>query len=171
MKHWLNELLDRIFVVAGAFLFSQAPVYFQQYTQRLGGHVGELQRQISVLQSNAVLSGKTLDQYVSKFLGSPDPDFSLQGKAMQLMLDRYVNLTQAYQSLLQATPIHKPVVFVQHFQPDIAKLALSDFSFGLQFTTEALAYALLGIVCGYLIFRVVEGIVILTGRALAKSSI
>ena len=168
MKNWLAELMDRVFVVAGALVFSQAPVFFQQYTQRLGGHVSELRRQVSLLQSNAALSGKSLAEYVQKFVGSQDPDFSLQGNAMEQMLSRYTELRQAYEALLQAPPLSKPLVFLKDLQPDVAQLTLSDFSFGLQFTPEALAYALAGIVFGYFTFRSLKGIFSFSVRMIVK---
>jgi hypothetical protein len=36
-----ETLLDRVLCVAGAITLSQAPEFFQQYLQRLGGHLAD----------------------------------------------------------------------------------------------------------------------------------
>ena len=41
-----EKLFDRALCVVGAILFSQLPEFFQQYLQRLGGHLDEARRQL-----------------------------------------------------------------------------------------------------------------------------
>ena len=156
MLRWLNGLFDRIFVVAGAVLFSQVPHFFQHYTQRLGGHVAELRLQIEALQQAAEKSGKNVHEYVQKFLSQSDLDFTYQGELMRSMFTRYTDLDQAYDSLIHSTVFTRPIVFLRHLQLDIAQMTLSDFTFGLTFTVEALVYALIGLGFGYLLYWILS---------------
>jgi hypothetical protein len=159
MLKWLNGLIDRIFVVAGAVLFSQAPHFLQHYTQRLGGHVAELRLQIEALRLAAEKSGKSVHEYVQKFLSQTDLDFTYQGEVMRSMFTRYTDLDQAYFSLIHSTVFTRPFVFLKHLQLDIAKMTLADFTFGVTLTVEALLYALAGMGFGYFVYRVLSGIV------------
>ena len=158
MSKWLFGLLDRIFVVIGAVVFFQIPLFFQHYAQRLGGHVAELRGQIDALQRAADGSGKTLQAYIQKFQSQADLDFAAQGHLMESMLRRYAHLDQAYNALINATILNRPLAFLQYFQPDIARQTVADFSFGLTFTTEALVYAFLGLCAGYLFFWILAAL-------------
>jgi hypothetical protein len=152
MLSWISFLIDRIFVVLGALLFSQIPNFFVHYTQRLGGHVSELKLQIDKMQQVALKSGKTLPEFIHKFQSYPDADVSLQGSIMQDMTSRYKDLSTAYTSMLEATPLTKPLAFIQHLQWNIAQLTLQDFTWGFSLTLEGAIYAFLGMFFGYLIF-------------------
>jgi hypothetical protein len=152
MLRWLGGVVDRILVVLGAFLFSQFPAFLQQYSQRLGGHLAELNRQILELQRLAMQSGKTLPAYIHKFSSSGDSDFSRHGAQMQKMLERQVELSDALNHLTHATLWTKPVAFIQHLQWEIAQGTLSLFQPGLSLTMEGLVYAAMGMVVGYCFF-------------------
>ena len=169
MFKWLNGLIDRIFVVAGAVLFSQAPHFYQQYLQRLGGHVEELKLQTAALQQAAAKSGKTFGEVIQKFLSNTDLDFAAQGEVLQSMFTRYSDLNHAYSSLANATVFTRPFVFLKYFQFDIAKMTLADFTFGLTLTVEAGVYALAGMMFGYFLYRGLAAVFIkmsclITGR-------
>lgn len=152
MLKWINGLIDRIFVVIFALIFSQAPLFMQQYKQQLSGHVAELHIQIDSMRRAAQISGKTLDVYIRKFLQNADPDFSRQGELMQGMTNRYSNLLNAYQALNDATVYSRPFAFIKHVNLDIAKRTLHNYEFGFLFSIEGLAYALLGGTVGYFIY-------------------
>lgn len=146
MFGWLKGIVGKAIAVASALVFCQVPQFIQQYTNRLAGHVGELKYQIELLHKAAALSGKSLDQYMNRFLSSSDIDFSQQGFFMQNMVDRYQSLQTSLQSLQEASIGAKPFVFLFHVNYEIAKNALHDFKPGLAFTVESAVYALVGIV-------------------------
>lgn len=148
MFKWLNRFLDRIFAVAGAFVFLQIPHFFQYYTQRLGGHLAELHLQITALQKVAEKSGKSLQEYMQKFLNQSDKDFMSQGEIIQGILTRHLDLSEAYRVLVNATPFTRPFAFLKHAQFDIAMMTLKDFTVGLTLSMEGMIYALVGIVFG-----------------------
>lgn len=158
MIKFLQAIFDRIFAVAGALLFSQLPHFFQAYTQRLGGHLGELGMQIRTLQEAAAKGGKTLDLYIEKFVKNPDSDIALQGEFMQSLVTRFSEIGRAYQGMADSSPLNRPFHFIQTFQPDVAKLTFNDFSFGLEFTPETGIYVLIGMGMGMLLFALMNGL-------------
>jgi hypothetical protein len=153
MGRWISSILDRIFALLGALLFSQFPFFIQQYTQQLAGHVAELQWQIGALAQLASQSGKSLEQYIQKFSNSIDPDFSLQGHFMQGLVQRFDRLSEGLQALQQATVWERPFIFIQYFHQSIASATYENFKPGLAFTVESAAYLLCGLLVGYLLYQ------------------
>ncbi len=153
MLNWLGSLLDRLFAVAGALLFSQAPQFFQQYSHRLAGHVSELQVLISNIQTAAARTGKGLSEYVYKFTQHADVDFSSQGEMMNGIISRHIDLKKALISMQDATALSRPFHFLQSFNLEIAQSTLRDFQPGLLITAEGLAYALVGMGVGIAVYQ------------------
>lgn len=149
---WLSELLDRIFVVLGALLLSQVPLFIQQYQQHLAGHVAELQYQIDAMEEIAGKTGKTLNEFIQKFISSSDLDFSAQGRLMSAMVERFTQLSEALTSLENASILTKPFIFLAHSKYMIVNETWHSFELGLTFTFEGLVYALVGMCLGYFIY-------------------
>lgn len=149
MFRWLFTLLDRICVVLGAFLFSQIPLFMQQYRHQLTGHVAELYFQVGLMQQAAQRSGKTLEQYIQKFIQSSDADFIYQGEIMSAMVTRLQALSDGLVAMNHASVLTRPLEFLRHYQGDIVKSTFETFEMGIPFTYEGLVYALAGIVVGY----------------------
>lgn len=146
---WVVRLLDRLFAVAGAFLLSQFPQFLQQYSQRLAGHLAEINRHVSLIQENVALSGRSLQEYIHKFLSFSDGDVSRQGSLMEQVIERQHQLSDAYIALQQATPFTRPFAFLAHFQTEVVKGTMVDFQPGFSFSAESCIYALIGMLIGY----------------------
>lgn len=151
----IHYILDRLFVVAGAFIGSQVPAFIQQYSQRLAGHVDELGRTIATLQKAAEHSNKNLDQYIGKFITSSDPDFSKQGEIMQSIVFRWQEITTSYQHLTGSNVWSRPFVFFSEWQPDIVKATLKSFQPSLALSVEGLCYTVAGLFAGYLFYHLI----------------
>ncbi len=102
---FLGNLIDRLFVVAGAFIGSQIPQFMQQYTQRLAGNVDALQKLINQLRQIAFFSKKNLEQYIQKFRENLDPDVTQQGDFMQGIVTRWQELHQYLEQLTQSSAL------------------------------------------------------------------
>lgn len=152
MTKWILGTLDRLFVLLGAVLLSQAPLYVQHYTTQLAGHAEELQFQVHQLEASAVLAGKPLSTYIQKFVNSNDEDFARQGQLMKDMIDRSFSFKMALENLQTASILKRPFIFIAHFNFDVAKASWATFEYGLAFSLEGLAYALAGGLLGYIIF-------------------
>lgn len=146
-------ILDRLFIVAAAILFSQLPLYMQQYQQQLNGHVNELRLQLNNLKKIATQTGKSLEQYIDKFRTTGDIDFLNQAEFIEGIQHRYNNLSSSLFQLEGASVLSKPFLFVQNLDWSIAKATLASFKPGLLFTLEGVCYVLVGMVAGYLFFR------------------
>lgn len=152
MLKWISGLLDRICAVAGALLFSQLPLFMQQYTQQLSGHVAELRLQVNAIQQAATHSSKTLEQFIQKFVESNDPDFVRQGDIMLAMVNRWYQFSDAYTALQESSVFTRPFNFLYHLNWDIAAGTWNIYTFGIPFNLEGLIFALIGIVVGYIIY-------------------
>lgn len=152
----VGSIIDRLCVVAGAFICSQIPEFMQQYTHRLGGHVDELQQLITQMRQVASYSNKTLEQYLHKFISSSDPDFVRQGEFMQGILFRWEELNRAFYSLTQSTILTRPYIFLKELQYDIAQSTLTTFHPSINLSTEGLCYAGAGILIGWAFYRLIS---------------
>lgn len=153
---WVIGLCDRISAVVGAFIFSQVPLFFQQYIQLLAGHLAEAEYQMTKVSFAAHQSGKTLSEYIGKFLSQSDPDFVAQGHIMQEMLTRVSTLQEAHQVLASASCWWRPYYFCKYATYDIIQATCKSFTPGLTVTFETGIYALSGVLFGYLAFRSVS---------------
>jgi len=152
MFGWVLKIIDRIFAVIGALLFSQLPLYMLYYTQQLQGHVAELKLQVDAMGHAAAQTGKSLHQYVLKFLSSTDADFNSQGHFMQGMIDRFDSLSTGLQALHNASVWERPYVFFKYFNIEIAKSTWSHYKVGVPLSFEGAIYALFGILAGLALF-------------------
>lgn len=152
MFGWIGGLVDRVFAVAGALTFSQIPLFMQQYQQHLAGHVAELRSQVEAMKNSAALTGKSLQQYVIKFLSSEDIDFKNQGDLMNSMIQRYDKLNEGYQALQHATIYSKPITFIKYMDWDIGRSTWNSFEVGFSFSMEGASYAIVGLMLGLLLF-------------------
>lgn len=152
MARFIFSVLDRLCILLGALLFVQAPLFMQQYQHQLVGHIAELQFQVDKMQQAAAVSGKTLGQFTQKFVMSGDADFSAQGKLMHGMVQRLEYFSQALAALTHATPLTRPLLFIQHLNYQIAKSTFTHFQLGMVFTWEGLMYGVLGMAFGYFCF-------------------
>jgi hypothetical protein len=158
MLRLFDSILDRSFAVIGAIVFSQAPEFFQQYTQRLAGHVSELQHHIQLLKNLAKQSGKTIEAYITKFTSNPDPDFAGQGELMKHTLQRWESLHQSLDAMQNGTFYSRPFDFLYYVQSDIVTGTMHNFKPGLSLTTEGALYALLGLLFGYGVYSLIRSI-------------
>lgn len=152
MAKWLYEFIGKAFAVMGAAIGVQMPMFIQQYTQQLAGRVAELQLHIDSISKAAGLNGKSLSQYIQKFLDSADNDFIAQGNLLKGILERFFTLSDAMSSLQTASPLFKPYLFFAHFDTEIAKNTWQYFQLGIPLTLEGLCYALSGMLLSGLLF-------------------
>lgn len=149
---WISKMIDRVFAVAGAVLFAQFPQFYLQYFHEFKGHVAELKYQVSLIEHAALLSHKTLQEWVEKFTHSPDPDFSLQGQMLGGIINRLADFQHAETAMQTASIFAKPFLFLRYADKAILYDTAATFQFGISFTLETLVYSFLGLFSGYLIF-------------------
>ena len=157
MIRFIVNMIDRVAAVTGAVLFSQAPMFIYQYMQNLSGHVAELKVQIGSLHSISALTGKSLPEYIGRFLDNPDPDFIAQGKWMNDLLERYQSMNVSLNALQDASLWTRPLLFIRHSYLDVVKQTYGEFTPGLPFSFEGLFYAFIGMILFSSIFAALGG--------------
>jgi hypothetical protein len=143
-RTWLDGIVDRVLAVAGAFLFSQAPEFFQQYLQRLGGHLDEARRTLAQFERTADAAGLTLERFIAQTAANADTAVARLGPVMRGALDRVQHLDAAYTSLREATAWTRPFAFLRHLDGSIARATWADYRPAMPTTLEGLAYAAAG---------------------------
>ena len=123
----LEKFLDRALCVVGALVFSQLPEFFQQYLQRLGGHLDEARRQLGQFQQTAAQSGLTLDRLIADTRAQSEPAVAQLGQVMANTVAR-VNELQASEAALRGASLwSRPFIFFRHLDPAIAHATWSAF--------------------------------------------
>src|SRR4051794_30655312 len=98
-----ESLLDRIFCVVGAVVFTQFPEFLQQYLQRLGGHLDEARRQLLQFQNVATQSNLTLDGLARQTSLNADATVAKLGGVITAAVERVHELESAQFALEHAS--------------------------------------------------------------------
>ncbi len=153
MGKLLDTVLDRIFAVLGALIFSQAPAFIQQYTQQLAGSVHELRLQVDQIHQIAKNGDLTIADYMAKFKGSSDTLFQAQGDMLEAILNRYASLSEALTNLEGAGWLARPFVFASHFNSDLFLGTFKHFTPAVNISIEGIVWAFIGLLAGYFLYH------------------
>lgn len=164
----VDGLADRICAVIGALVFIQVPVFITHYVQRLGGHVDELSRVVNQYRASADAGGKSLEEYVARFLASSEADFVSAGRNMRFNIDRLVDIKEALAHLTTSGPAAKFFYFIKDIDIDIARATMRNYTPGLNISMEGAVYALCGLLFGTLAYYGVKKLVALLGRKIFR---
>lgn len=140
----VEGLADRVVCVLGAVLCAQAPEFFQQYLQRLGGHLDEARRQFAAFEQAARCAGKPWTQFVADTLTNPDAGLAKLGATMHDTAGRVGELAAAQSALLDASVWSRPWAFFAHLDAGIAHATASVFRPAVPTTAEGAVYAAIG---------------------------
>ena len=147
-----ETLLDRVLCVAGAVGLSQAPEFYQQYLQRLGGHLDEAMRQLAKFEAVARESGVTLAELITKTRAASEPVGKL-GDVMAESVERVTQLRAAEEALRGATLWERPWVFIQKMDTEIAAATWEVFKPAVPVTAEGFVYAGCGMVLALVLYQ------------------
>jgi exonuclease VII large subunit len=128
---------------------SQAPEFAQQYRQRLGGAVAELNRIISEFDAEAERQNLTPAEGLSRLDQNADPLARQRGEAMVETINRANRLNEQLQAMTSAGPLKRLYVMAKDFDPQIAESALDNYEPAAPLTFEALVAAGLAALSGW----------------------
>ncbi len=154
----IDGLLDRIMAILGAFLLAQFPHFFNQYLQRLGGHMEEARRTVRHYTQAAENLNLTLEQYVDIHLTAGEEVYVSSGKLISGLITRLEQLEHSFFALKNATPFNRWLVFLQEVDWSIAAHTWQHFSPGVPTTTEGIIYAFLGLLVGWGIYSGIKNL-------------
>lgn len=153
----VDGLLDRLLAIAGAVALSQVPGFISHYLQRLGGHVDEATRNVAGWQEIANKStGGNLRKLIDFYQASGDTEIIETGKKCVGDLGRLEDLQQAMAAIRDASVWEKPLSFVRHLDPDIARAAFGEYGPNVPVDLESIGYAIAGLVLAVVVYQGVK---------------
>jgi len=156
---WIFGIVDRIFVGVAGICMLQLPSFVRQYMGYLQGRVDELGLQIESYRSVAAQGGKTIKEFVSKFLSSADSEIASQGKLMEENLVRFDQMSGALAQLKDSFVWDRGLRFIQNMDTEYIKAVWGQFQPSLDFSVEAIVYGCIGVVAAFLVTRVLKRVV------------
>lgn len=148
-----ETLLDRVLCVLGAVGLSQAPEFFQQYLQRLGGHLDEARRQLASYEVVARQSGITLQQLIDTTKAQAAEPVAKLGTVIADAQARVESLSAAETALRGASLWERPFVFLAHMDGSIAARTWEVFKPAVPVTAEGFVYAGVGMLLALAVYQ------------------
>ncbi|GAA6207959.1 hypothetical protein NBRC116601_12520 [Cognatishimia sp. WU-CL00825] len=135
--------------LSGAAGLSQFPEFSQQYAQRLGGAVDELQSFVADFDRDANDLGLSRADALGQLSQGGDIS-AARAETMSATIDRYERLKQAMRDLSDAGPFTRAYHMGQFNDPAIQRAAWRAFRPALPLTFEGLIFAAVGFFAGIL---------------------
>ncbi len=132
--------------LAAGLSFSQAPEFAQQYRQRLGGAIDELQASVSAFDADSGGSGLTHDEGVARLEDSADAFVRQRGGRVREETARLTRLKRQAADLNGELPLSKILALALDADPQVARGAFDDFKPALPLTADGAASAAIGFV-------------------------
>ncbi|MEQ8441048.1 MAG: DUF2937 family protein [Alphaproteobacteria bacterium] len=142
--------LHILFALVCAVLLSQAPAFYQQYLQRLGGALDEATAQVEDLDRRAMDAGMERYQYIRHFQSNDDQVIRAEGDAMVDLVARQVRLEDWLARLEQAPWYMILIELAFHLDPKIAENTARSFEPSLPLSISGGSHAFLGFFFGFL---------------------
>ena len=139
----------------GGIVASQGPEFAQQYRQRLGGAVDELDRVVQRFDNDARANGQTREAALERLRSDRDDLVRRQADAMRANAERLDRLRGQQQALAEAGPFGRLFVTVRHADADLARATYQDFEPAMPVTSEGFVAGAVGFVLGWLLARLI----------------
>lgn len=143
----LRRLIFALSLLIGA-LASQLPEYAQQYRQRLGGAIDELQRIVAQFDRDAAAESLTRETALDRLQKNDDALASKRALDMRETIARENRLSNQQAAMREAGAFGRLAVFARDFDPGIARRAWGDFEPALPVTSEGVVAGALGVLFG-----------------------
>lgn len=134
-----------LFALAG----SQLPEFAQQYRQRLGGAIDELDRMIAEFDSEAARQSLTREQGVDRLKANVDELAQQRGAAIESDVGRAARLTRQQEAFKTGGPLTRLASLIENFDPATAGQAIRDYEPAVPITFEAFAVAGVALLIGW----------------------
>ena len=121
-----RRLALAIAVLAG-LIGSQAPEFAQQYRQRLGGALEELNQIVSEFDTEVQRQNLSRAEALKRLEDNTDPLARARGEDMGKAIERADRLNEQIQAMNSAGPLMRLYVEATNFDPEIAHSALDNY--------------------------------------------
>lgn len=143
----LRRLAFAVSLLLGA-LASQLPEFAQQYRQRLGGAIDELQRIVAQFDRDAASQSLDREAALNRLQGNADPLAAKRATDMRETIARENRLTRQQEAMRDAGSFGRLAVFARDFDAGIAHRAWGDFEPALPATLEGVVIGVAGFIFG-----------------------
>ena len=150
---FLLRTMSFLFALVAGGLASQMPEFVQQYRQRLGGAIDELQRFMSDFDRDARTTGLTRAQGIETLRKNDDKLASQRGRRIRETEARLARLKRQQSDFRDAGSFRRIAVMTRQFDTQIAKSAYAEFEPAIPITGEGLVTALAGFLAGLGIWK------------------
>lgn len=125
-------------------LFSQGPEFQQQYRQRLGGALDEINREIRRFEADAKAVGVTPDEAIRRLMSNPDELAQRRAMAEVALVARRDNLRHQQEVFATENVFARLTTLAATADPEIALGTWQTFRPALPATIDGAAAGLLG---------------------------
>jgi hypothetical protein len=142
----LRSTMTMAIGLAGALGLSQAPEFAQQYRQRLGGALEELQRIVADFDADAAKSGLSRDEAVALHLGANETLFRDRGLRAKQTIERQEVLQSQATWFETLPPPARPLAIIRGYDEALMAGMWRDYEPGLPLTPHGAIWAGAGFV-------------------------
>jgi hypothetical protein len=136
------------------FTLSQTPEFAQQYRQRLGGAVDELQRIVQQFDEDSRRAGYDRSSALQLMAGNPEQVVRDQAHRMEEVVTRYRRLRAQEEAFRTGGPFARLSTFVVDFDRPLVQRTLQNYEPAVPVTTEGLLLAGGGFLLAYLLLPI-----------------
>lgn len=147
----LSRILAMAMGLAGALGASQGPEFAQQYAQRLGGAIEELETVVARFDDGAAEAGLDRAGAIDRLEQNADDLVRRQGESARLAADRLETLRAKRQRMDAAGDLGRVVALVREADPQIARGTYETYRPAVPVTAEGALAAVLGFVVMWLV--------------------
>lgn len=140
-----------IFALMCGAAASQFPEFHQQYLQRLGGTLDELDRQVDALDMRANEAGLERYPYIRRLLNNDDVVVQREGQNLLDMVTRRLRIEQAIAELREIPGYLLAFKTALYFETDIARNTAIDYKPAVPLTLSGIGHAIAGFFLGYIL--------------------
>ncbi|MBX9740084.1 MAG: DUF2937 family protein [Beijerinckiaceae bacterium] len=145
---------------------SQLPEFAQQYRQRLGGAIDEINRMLGDFDRDAASNGMDRPAGVGRLQKNNDPFVQSQGARVREAEARVSRLERQLQDFSQAGSFSRIGVLARDFDPGIARRAYQSFEPAVPLTLEGGTIAATGFAAAYALLKMLGAL----GRRVRRRS-
>ncbi len=129
---------------------SQVPEFAQQYRQRLGGAIDELNRILGEFDADAARMQMDRAAGLDRLLRNTDDFVRQRGEQIRTDAERAARLERELQAYRDAGPFWRLATLARHYEPEIARRAAENFEPAVPVTAEGLIATATGFLIGWL---------------------
>lgn len=147
MRTWLLVGISVVFAV----IFGQAPEFAQQYAQRLGGAIDELDRIVRHFDEDSRRSGYDRPGALALMGRNQEQLIRDQATRMADTIDRLAKLRAQQSAMNQPGSFNRVAAFANGYDQDIASRTWRDFQYAVPISVDAMLFMGAGFIISLLL--------------------